>query len=92
METYTEEQPEYYDVLTQPGGLWLRILNDDKAAALLGKSDVQTWEYIACGILANAAKANGYIKNPDVNITVEHYNHAKNHTVSYAYIPIIKPD
>ena len=36
-ETYSKKQDERYDLFTQPGGLWLRVLNNKNAAVLLGK-------------------------------------------------------
>ena len=90
-ETYSDEQDERYDVLTQPGGLWLRIRNDEKAAALCGKEKVEPYELF--GILGDAAKENGYMQNPDVHIEIEYHCHAEYNTpphTNYAYIPVVK--
>lgn len=93
METYSDKQDKRYDLFTQPGGLWLRILNDNKAAALLGKENVQPFEYFAeARILQNAAKENGYIQNPNVHVQVEYHCHDEYNNPphsNYAYIPII---
>ncbi|MCL1951663.1 MAG: hypothetical protein FWF60_02425 [Oscillospiraceae bacterium] len=94
-ETWSARQDERLDVFTQPGGLWLRVRNDKKAARkLLGKRKAEPHEYFSDKrkILSAAAEANGYKQNPDVLVEVEYYCHAeydkKNHT-NYAYIPII---
>ena len=92
-ETYTREQDERYDLFTQPGGLWLRIRNDQNAAALLGKESAEPYEYFAGQILQNAAKENGYAQNPDVPVQVEYHCHAEYQTpphTNYAYIPILR--
>ena len=95
-ETYTDKQDECYEVLTQPGGLWLRIRNDRKAAELLlGKDKVDAWEYFAGeqAPLQSAAKENGYMQNPDIHMQIEYHCHAEYdnppHT-NFAYIPIVK--
>lgn len=91
-ETYSQKQDGRYDLFTQPGGLWLRICNDKAAAALLGKENASPYEYFAqAQILQNAAQANGYMQNPDINVQVEYHCHAEYGTppaTSYAYIPI----
>jgi len=94
-ETWSAKQDERFDVLTQPGGLWLRVHNTQKAARkLLGKRKAECHEYFSDKrkILPAAAEANGYRQNPDVLVEVEYHCHAeygeKNHT-NYAYIPII---
>ena len=99
-ETYSNKQDEQYDLFTQPGGLWLRIRNDNNASVqLLGKDASEPWEYFAGeqAPLQSAAKENGYMPNPDVHIQIEYHCHTvisveydtPPHT-NYAYIPIIK--
>lgn len=89
-ETYSGEQDERYDLLTQPGGLWLRVsITAETALALLGRSSNGAWEYF--GILDAAAKENGYLQNSEIPMQVEYHCHAEyanpTHT-NYAYIPI----
>ena len=91
-ESYSDQQDERYDVLTQPGGLWLRVKGDsDNAKALLEKENADLYEFF--GALRNAAIENGYIQNLDVNIEVEYHCHAEYNTpphTCYAYIPVIE--
>ena len=47
-ESFTADQDERYDVLVQPGGLWLRVRNDAGAAqALLGREQAEPSAYFA---------------------------------------------
>ncbi|MDD4773261.1 MAG: hypothetical protein PHZ09_06600 [Eubacteriales bacterium] len=89
-ESYTDEQDKRYDIFTQPGGLWLRVKGDNKnAKALLDKDKADLYEFF--GALRNAAKANGYIQNPDVPVEVEYHCHAEYNTPPhscFAYIPV----
>lgn len=91
-ETYSDEQDARFDLFTQPGGLWLRVGNDMYAAKLLlGKEKAETYEYF--GPLESAAKENGYIQNPDINLEVEYHCHAEYNSLNhknYAYIPVIR--
>ena len=91
-ETYSDEQDEKYDLFTQPCGLWLRLLNNKKAAALLGKDNPAAYEYYAeSKVMQSAANENGYEQNPDINVEVEYSCHAEYNTPphrNYAYIPI----
>jgi len=93
-ETYSMKQDEKYDIFTQPGGLWLRLLNDTNAAALLGKENPAPYEYFAeSQIMQTAAKKNGYMPNPKVFVQVEYSCHAEYNMPThrnYAYIPIVK--
>jgi len=94
-ESYSDSQDERYDILVQPGGLWLRVKGDDKnAKALLGKDRADLYEFF--GPLGDAALENGLVQNPEVNITVEYHCHAEYNTpphTCYAYIPVIdNPD
>ena len=89
-ESYTDKQDERYDVLTQPGGLWLRVcVNAATDTALLGRQNYGIFEYF--GILKDAAQENGYLPNPNVHIEIEYHCHAEYdappHT-AFAYIPI----
>jgi hypothetical protein len=91
-ESYSSEQDERFEQLTQPDGLWLRIAaNEDKDAILFGRKSHGLFEYF--GELRNAAKENGYIQNPEVNIEIEYHCHAEYgepHPKSYAYISIAR--
>lgn len=70
-ETYSDKQDKRYDLFTQPGGLWIRLLNDKSAAALLGKKNPASYEYYTeAQIMQNAAKENSYMQNPDVHVCV----------------------
>ena len=93
-ETYSMEQDEKYDVFTQSGGLWLRLLNDTNAAALLGKENPAPYEYYSeSQIMQTVAKENGYMPNADVYVKVEYSCHAEYNTPphrNYAYIPIVR--
>ena len=93
-ETYTDKQDKQYDLFTQPGGLWMRLLNDKNAAALLGKENPAPYEYYAKSqIMQNVAKENGYIQNPDVHVCVEYSCSAEYNTPphrSYAYMPVVR--
>jgi len=40
-EFYPDQQHEKFDLFTQPGGLWLRVRNDEKAAALCGYNETE---------------------------------------------------
>jgi hypothetical protein len=104
-ESYTDKQDERFDIIKQPGGLWLRISNDKKAAtAFFGYDNAEPfnpWNYgpymyfAGAQILQNAARENGYIQNPNVHIQIEYHCHAEYGTPphrNYAYIPIIKSE
>ncbi|MCL2195641.1 MAG: hypothetical protein FWB76_06795 [Oscillospiraceae bacterium] len=99
-EFYPDQQHKGFDLLTQPGGLWLRVRNDEKAAALCsydGTTPFNPWEYTHAYFageqspLASAAKEHGYTQNPDVHMQIEYHCHAEYGTpphTNYAYIPI----
>ena len=91
-ESYSDSQDGRYDILVQPGGLWLRVKGDDKnAKALLGKDKADLYEFF--GALGDAAMENGYVQNPEVNITAEYHCHAEYSTPPhncYAYIPVLE--
>ena len=103
-ESYSEKQDERFDLFTQPGGLWLRVRNDEDAAARFFDYDkskpFNPWEYGPYRYFAgenapmqSAAKEKGYIENPDVHIQIEYHCHAEYGTpphTNYAYIPIIR--
>jgi AraC-like DNA-binding protein len=90
-ETYSNEQDERYDLVTQSGGLWLRTgSNEESDNALLGRGSMGLWEYF--GILESVAEENGYAQNPDVHMQIEYHCHAEYDTpphTSFAYIPIV---
>ena len=89
-ETYSDKQDERYDLITQPGGLWLRVKgSEENDTALLGRQNYGLWEYF--DILRDAAKENGYMQNPEIHIVVEYHCHAEYNNpphTNYAYIPI----
>jgi len=93
-ETYSPKQDAEYDVFMQPGGLWLRLLNDTNAAALLGKGNPAPYEYYAeSQIMQAVAKAHGYMANPNIYVQVEYSCHVEYDTPphrNYAYIPIVR--
>jgi len=93
-ETASDEQDERYELVTQPGGLWLRICcNKEANLAFFGDENTEIWRYFADDVLQEAAKENGYQENPDVHVQVEYHCHAEYETPPhrcYAYIPIIK--
>ena len=86
-ETYSKEQDSRYDLFTQPAGLYLRVLNDKKAAKLLGKKTCETYELF--GLLKTVAPQYGYAHNDNINVEIEYHNY-KNGTW-YAYIPVKQP-
>ncbi|MCL2530995.1 MAG: AraC family transcriptional regulator [Oscillospiraceae bacterium] len=90
-ETYSDKQDERYDLLTQPGGLWLRVRVSEQAdAAFFGRANHGGWEYF--GILAAVAQEYGYRPHPDVHIQVEYHCHAEYNTpphTNFVYIPIV---
>jgi len=91
-ETYVGKQDERYDLFTQPGGLWLRVLcNKETNLAIFGEEETELWKYFACNVLQEAAKENGYKENPDVHVGIEYHCHAEYATPPhscYIYIPI----
>jgi len=91
-ESYSDRQDERYDVLIQPGGLWLRVCGDKKAVkALFGRKRGEPQEYFAA--LRSAAEENGYRQNPDVNMEIEYHCHAEYSTpphTYYVYIPVCR--
>jgi len=93
-ETYSENQDGSYDLFTQMGGLWLRMLNNENAARLLGKQNPAPYEYFAeSQIMQCAAKENGFRQNSGVHVQIEYSCHAEYNTPphkNYAYIPIEK--
>ncbi len=95
-ETYTDKQDERYDLFTQPGGLWLRVLDDaNNAHALFGRDNAEPWEYFAGekAPLQCAARGSGYTQNPNVHVQIEYHCHAEYSTpphTNYAYIPVVK--
>jgi len=103
-ETYPAEQDERFDKFTQPGGLWLKVSNNEKAATAFFSYDksepFNPWKYGPYMYFAGdqaplqcAARENGYIQNPDIHIQVEYHCHAEYGTpphTNYAYIPVKK--
>ncbi|MCL2446731.1 MAG: AraC family transcriptional regulator [Oscillospiraceae bacterium] len=89
-ETYSASQDERYDLLTQPGGLWLRVRVSEQAdAAFFGRSNHGGWEYF--GMLEQAAQEHGYQPQPNVHMQIEYHCHAEYNTpphTNFNYIPI----
>ena len=73
-ETYSaESQDERYDIYAQPSGLYMRIRNDNQAAALFGKEKCENHELIGY-IRRKAAPQNGYRVRSGLDLTVEIHN------------------
>lgn len=85
-ETYTEEQPECYDVFRMPPSLFMRILNNDDAARLVGKDRCENWELFV--FMKNTILPLHNYKFNDNGAQEVEYHHYKSGTF-YAYIPII---
>jgi len=89
-ETYSNKQDDKYELFTETSGLWLRVqASPESDNALFGRSNHGMWEYFAGddAPLQSAAKSNGYIQNPDVDMVFEYYNNSGNGP-NYVYIPI----
>lgn len=88
-ESYTKNQNERYDIYIQPAGLWMRLLNDSRAAAAAGKSRTAPYELFC--IMKSVANEHGYEQDPDVFVEIEYHCHAEYtdppHT-NYAYIAV----
>ena len=91
LETYSaEKQDKRYDLFTQPSGLYMRIRNDEHAAALFGRETCANHmliDYIA----RTAAPQNGYQLRSDVDLSVEY--HSGNHDGNdewYVYVAVEK--
>lgn len=86
-ETYTEDQPDCYDVFKMPPSLFMRVLNNTNAARLLGKETCENWELFE--FMKNTVfPEHNYRFNENGAQEVE-YHHYKSGTF-YAYIPVIK--
>lgn len=83
----SEEQDERYDIFTQPGGLYMKIFNDTKAAALLGKEQCDNWDLILY-IAETAAPENGYRLRENTDLAVEYHNYTTDEY--YVYVPVEK--
>ena len=87
-ETFSDNQDERYDMLTQSGGLWLRLLNGKSASTLLlNKDSSAPCEYFS--EMQSAAKENGYTQNPNVHIEVEYF-YENDFATNYAYMSICR--
>ena len=85
-ETYSaESQDGRYDIYSQPSGLYMRILNDEKAAALFNKDKCENHELIGY-IRRKAAPQNGYQIPNNIDLTVEYNNSG----ISYVYVAVEK--
>lgn len=91
-ETYSAEQDNRYELLTQPSGIWLRVRRSKETSlTLFGSDSTDGWDYFACGELQKAAEENGYIVNPNTHVWVAYDCHAEYSTpphTCYAYLPI----
>jgi len=89
-ETYSGEQDDRYELFTAAAGLWLRVqVSEESDNALFGRSNYGMWEYYAedDAPLHSAAKSNGYVQNPDVDIVFDYYTNSGDGP-NYVYIPI----
>ena len=83
-ETYSDKQDKRYELFTQAEGLWLRVkVSAESDNALLGRGNNGLYEYY--GPLESAAKSNGYIQSPDMNMS---YEYMSGEGPNYVYIPI----
>ena len=93
-EVYIAEQDERYDIITQPGGLWLRVQRTEESmTALLGEKVGDFDLHRFFNPLERVAEENGYVHNPNVDIEIEYHCHAEYSTpphTGYAYIPIVR--
>ena len=82
------------ELLTQPGGMWLRVRRSKEISSILfGRESIDGWDYFACGELKKAIEVNGYFANPDSHIWVAYDCHAEYSTpphTCYAYLPVCK--
>lgn len=86
METYTEEQPECYDIFKMPPSLFMRIQNTEDAARLLGKDKCENWELFV--FMKNTVMPlHNYKFNENGAQEVEYYHHKSG--TCYAYVPVI---
>jgi hypothetical protein len=86
-ETYTEKQPDCYDVFKMPPSLFMRVLNNTDAAQLLGKDRCENWElfvYMKDTVLPE----HGYKFNGNGAQEVEYHHYISG--TFYAYIPVVK--
>ena len=89
-ETYSNEQDDRYELFAETAGLWLRVqVSEESDNALFGRGNHGMWEYYAedDAPLHSAAKSNGYIQNPDVDIVFDYYTNSGN-APNYVYIPV----
>lgn len=93
-ETFSEKQDNRYELLTQPGGIWLRVRRSRKISLILfGKESIDGWDYFACGEMKKAIEENGYIVNQNTPFRVAYDCHAEYSTpphTCYAYLPVCK--
>ena len=86
-ETYSENQADCYDIYKMPASMFIRILNDSKAAKLLGKDSCETWELFGV-IKGTIMPQNSYKFNENGAQEIEYHNYKTN--TWYAYIPVVK--
>ena len=91
LETYSAaKQDKRYDLYTQPSGLYMRIRNDERAAALFGREKCANYMLIDY-ITGTAAPQNGYQLRSDIDLSVEY--HSGNHDGNdkwYIYVAVEK--
>jgi len=86
-ETYSELQPDCYDIFRMPSSLFMRVLNNTDAARILRKDKCENWELFE--FMKNTIlPEHGYKFNENGAQEVE-YHHHKSGTF-YAYVPVIK--
>jgi len=85
-ETYSSKnQDERYDLFTSPSGLYMSILNDEKAAALFCAKRIENHMLID-HIVNTVAPQNGYRLRGDIDLTFEFHNG----DICYVYVAIEK--
>ncbi|MDF2544356.1 MAG: hypothetical protein K0S47_4074 [Herbinix sp.] len=86
-ETSDEKQADCYDIYKMPGSLFMRILNNEDAAKLLGKEQCENWELF--GLMKNTIMPSfGYKFNENGAQEIEYHNYKTN--IFYAYVPVTK--
>lgn len=83
-ETYSSEsQDERYNIFTQPAGLYMRVQNNENAAALFDKEQCENHELIGY-IRSVVASQNGYKIPDELDLTLEYHNN----DVHFVYVAV----
>ncbi len=86
-ETTTEKQAECYDIYKMPASKFMRILNDENAARLLGKERCENHELFIY-MREKIMPEHGYKFNENGAQEIEYHNYKTNAFI--AYVPIIE--